>query len=71
MVKKKIPAFSLTLVILLLAAMIILVIMAVRGGTLDKFQENKEIKENVKVDLQQVQDITDNQNQEMKEILAE
>lgn len=71
MTKKKMPAFSLTLVILLLAAMIILVIMAVRGGTLDQFQKNKEIEENVKVDLQQVQDTADSQNQDLKDILAE
>ncbi|MEI7620511.1 MAG: hypothetical protein WCJ57_02985 [Candidatus Falkowbacteria bacterium] len=71
MIKNKLKAASPLLLILLLSAVIILVIMIVKGGTLDQIKKGQEIKEGVKVDLQQVETSTDKYNQIIQEALNE
>jgi len=71
MLKNKLSAASPLLLILLLSVVIILVVMIVKGGTLDQARQGQEIKENAKVDLNQVTTSTDDYNQSLRDALNE
>lgn len=67
--KNKITAASSLLLVLLLSVAIILIIMVVKGGTLDYFKQGQVIKEDAKVNLQQVETSTNSYNQEIQDAL--
>jgi hypothetical protein len=69
--KNKRSAASPLLWVLLLTAGIILVLIVVRGGTLDQFKEGREIKNQAQVDIGQVNSSTDSYNQGLQDVLNE
>lgn len=71
MIKSKLAAVSPLLWVVLLSVIIIIVLMVIKGGTLDQAQQSIDIKNQAQVDLQQISSTTDSYNQSLQDSFVE
>jgi|GEM_PF-1695306 len=67
----KLVAFSPLLLVVLLSAIIIFVLMIVKGGTIDEVKKGQEIKTEAQINLQQVNTTTSDYNKTLQDALSE